>query len=237
MIIPRKNGTVRLVTDIDMLYSLGRPDWFTSLDLSMGYYKTPLDHESSLITAFVVPWGKYRYLRLPMGINTAVEEFHSRMNIMFASMPQVHVYLDDILICTEGSIETYAKILEQALFVLRDHGLIVNGAKCKIAVKEIEYLGYIVSKEGIRPDKKKIEAVKAIKAPTTRKQLRSFIGFVNYYRDLWRPRSHLIAPLSSLTSNSVKFKWTEEHQKAFEEIKIHIAKASLMAFPDYTKPF
>ena len=126
MIIPKKDGSVRLVTDFrrlnqflerrpypvpkitDMLYSLGRPQWFSALDLSMGYYTTPLDEESSLLTAFVVPWGKYRYLRLPMGISTAVEEFHSRMNMMYASMPQVHVYLDDIFAWTDRRVHSSA---------------------------------------------------------------------------------------------------------------------------------
>ena len=103
--------------------------------------------------------------------------------------------------------------------------------------KPCEYLGYNISREGLCPSQKKVEAILQIKAPTTRKQLRSFIGMVNYYRDMWPQRSHCLAPLSSLTSKNVKWKWTDEHQKSFEQMKALIAKETLVTFPDFTKEF
>ena len=84
---------------------------------------------------------------------------------------------------------------------------------------------------------KKVQAILNIGTPKTRKELRSFIGMVNYYRDLYPRRSHILAPLSSMTSTKVRWKWTEEHQQAFEEKKKVIAKETLLAFPDFTKPF
>ena len=104
-------------------------------------------------------------------------------------------------------------------------------AECKhLAVKsffgrtELEYLGYNISREGLRPSQKKVEAILQIDTPKTRKQLRRFIGMVNYYRDMWPQRSHCLAPLSSLTSAKVKWKWTQLHQDSFEQMKALMAK-------------
>jgi hypothetical protein len=89
----------------------------------------------------------------------------------------------------------------------------------------------------MRPSQKKVEAILQIKPPTTRKQLRRFIGMVNYYRDMWPQRSHLLAPLSALTSCKVRWKWTNEHQEAFDKMKALIAKETLLTFPDFAKEF
>jgi hypothetical protein len=89
----------------------------------------------------------------------------------------------------------------------------------------------------MRPSQKKVEAILQIKPPTMRKQLRRFIGMVNYYRDMWPLRSHLLAPLSSLTSSKVKWKWTTEHQESFDKMKALIAKETLLTFPDFSKEF
>lgn len=102
--------------------------------------------------------------------------------------------------------------------------------------KEVDYLGFCLTPSGVKPQTKKVEAIVRIQAPRTRKQLR-FIGLVNYYRYMWKRRSHIIAPLATLCSKSVKFQWNKEHQKAFDEIKNVVSKEVLLTFPDYTKPF
>ena len=87
------------------------------------------------------------------------------------------------------------------------------------------------------PIAKKIDAIKAIKPPKTRRELRKFIGMINYYRDMWEKRSVTLAPLTSLTSESTKFKWTEKEQKAFDDIKKILSKETILAYPDFSKPF
>ena len=113
----------------------------------------------------------------------------------------------------------------------------VNAAKSFFGRKELDYLGYHISQVGIRPDTKKVEAIKALAAPKTRRQLRSFIGMVNFYRDVWKQRSHLLAPMTKLMSPKIPFKWTDVEQKAFEEIKNHITAESLLIYPDFNIPF
>ena len=101
----------------------------------------------------------------------------------------------------------------------------------------MEYLGYWISRHGIQPISKKVEAIKNIATPTTRRELRRFIGIVNYYRDMWIRRSDVLAPSSSLTSKTTPWHWTDVEQKAFDTMKCIISRETLLAYPDFNKPF
>jgi transposase InsO family protein len=116
-------------------------------------------------------------------------------------------------------------------------GMRVNASKSKFFAEQIEYLGYWITRKGIQPVYNKVEAILKIKAPKTRKELRRFIGIVNYYRDMWFRRSELLAPLTSLTSGNVKFEWLPSHQQAFDKIKKVIETEVLLVYPDFNKPF
>ena len=120
---------------------------------------------------------------------------------------------------------------------MKKAGLKVNATKSFFGRTELEYLGFWISTTGIQPLPKKVEAIHNIKAPTTKKQLRSFIGIINYYRDMWIRRSHLLQPLTALTSKTVKWKWTEVEQTAFEQIKTVVTRETLLHYPDFNKPF
>ena len=109
--------------------------------------------------------------------------------------------------------------------------------KSKICSDKLEYLGYHISRKGIQPNANKVEAILAIKTPQTRKQLRGFIGMVNFYRDMWPRRSELLAPLSAMTSSNIKFEWTKEHEESFSKMKKIMARETLLAFPDFNKTF
>ena len=101
----------------------------------------------------------------------------------------------------------------------------------------MEYLGYLVTREGIKPQAKKVQAIHNMGTPRTRKELRSFLGLINYYRDMALRRSHILAPLPKLTSKKVPFDWKPEHQKAFERIKLVLSKETLLRYPDFSKEF
>jgi hypothetical protein len=131
----------------------------------------------------------------------------------------VRTYLDDLLVISCSTFEGHLEKLECVLKILSDKGLRINAEKSTFCATEIEYLGYWISRSYIRPIPKKVEAIKNMVRPATRKELRRFIGMVNYYRDMWVRRSELLAPLTSMTSKKVKFIWMDEHQKAFDNIK------------------
>jgi transposase InsO family protein len=252
---PKKTGDVRVLTDFrvlnryikrkpyplpkiaDLLQKLEGFNWATALDLSMGYYHIVLDKESSYLCTMIVPWGKYRYCRLPMGLNGSPDIFQAIINDIMGDLPNVRAYLDDILVTTAGSYEDHLQHVELVLQRLTEVGFAVNLRKSSFAVTEIDYLGYWITRHGIQPQPKKVEAIMRLTPPTTKRQLRRFLGMINYYRDMWRRRSHILAPLTALCSAKAKFIWHDKEQKAFEDIKAIISRETLLAYPDFSKDF
>ena len=173
-----------------------------------------------------------------MGLCISPDIFQEKMSELMAGLEFARAYLDDLLIIsTEKGFDKHLDKLEQVLTRLSEAGLKINAVKSFFARTNLEYLGYNIARDGMRPSQKKVEAILQIKPPTTRKQLRRFIGMVNYYRDMWPQRSHLLAPLSALTSSKIKWKWTPEHQEAFDKMKALIAKETLLTFPDFSQEF
>jgi exonuclease VII small subunit len=136
-----------------------------------------------------------------MGLSKSPDVFQEKMSELVSGLEFARAYLDDLLILsTEKGFEKHLDKLELVLTQLQEAGLKINAVKRFFAQTNLEYLGYNICREGLRPSQKKVEAILEIKAPTTHKQQRQFIGMVNYYRDMWPLRSHLLAPLSSMTS-------------------------------------
>lgn len=252
---PKKNGTVRFLSDFrelnkrikrkpyplpkiqEMLLQLEGFQWATSLDLNMGYYHLELSPTSRRLCTIVVEGAKYEYLRLPMGLCNSPDIFQEKMSELFEGFDQVRAYIDDLLIMTTEGWSEHLSHVDKVLRKLSQAGLKVNVSKSFFGKTECEYLGYWITRNGIQPLPDKVKAVQGIKPPRTKKELRSFIGLVNYYRHMWRGRSHLLAPLTKLTSTKVKFIWMEEHQVAFEKIKRIVAREVLLAYPDFNLPF
>ena len=144
-----------------------------------------------------------------MGLSNAPDIFQEKMNSLMEGLEFARAYIDDVLVISKQSFEEHLENLEQVLTCLAETGLKVNITKCKFCQTELEYLGYTINREGVKPIMKKVEAILQLQPPKTWKKLRSFIGMVNYYRDVWPMRAHILAPLSKLTSNKVPYKWTE----------------------------
>ena len=254
-IIPKKNNTVRFISDFrelnkrikrkpfpiphiqDMLLNLEGFQWATSLDLNMGYYHIELSPFSKELCTIVLPFGKYEYQRVPMGLCNSPDIFQEKMSELMEGLDFVRTYIDDLLSLTKGTFEDHLDKLDMIFQRLQKAGLKVNANKSFFARTGLEYLGYWISRDGIRPLKDKVSSVLKIAEPKNRKQLRSFIGIVNYYRDMWIKRSHVLAPLAALTSKTTKWKWGEQQSKAFQMAKKIIAKEVLLAYPDFNKPF
>ena len=252
---PKKTGDVRVLTDFrkinevltrrpyplpkiaDILYKMQGFSYATAIDLSMGYYHIPLDEASQQLCTTILPWGKYRYRKLPMGISSAPDIFQRIMDDLLGDLEFARTYIDDILITSDGSFEDHMNKLDQVLTRLEQAGFRANVKKCFFAEDELEYLGYLLTKEGVKPQPKKVEAILRLQSPKNVKQLRHFLGMVNYYRDMWRRRSHLLAPLSALLSKKREFKWTPECENAFQEMKRVMSEEAILAFPDFNKTF
>ena len=243
-IVPKKTNDVRIVTDLrklnelvkrkpyplpkilDILQRMERFQYATAVDLRKGYYHIPLDEETSKMCTTIFPWGKYRYKKLPMGLATAPDIFQHAMYTVFGDLDYVIIYLDDILILSnqDDSFEDHLQKVNVVFTRLFNMGFKVNILKTEFFKDDLDYLGYHLTPQGIKPQAKKVEAITRVLPPKTRKQLRRFLGMVNYYRDVWKRRSHILAPLATLAGRSAKkYIWTDEHQKSFEEAKRMVA--------------
>ncbi len=127
----------------------------TSLDLNMGYYTARLDPMASEMCTIIFPWGKYSYKRLPMGFGGSADIFQAQIMDLMASLEFVWAYMDDLLIITRWTLDKHFQKMERVLTRLRDAGLKVNVAKSSFCAHEIDYLGYILTREGIKSQSKK----------------------------------------------------------------------------------
>ncbi|MGH7974079.1 MAG: reverse transcriptase domain-containing protein [bacterium] len=254
-IIPKRDGSARFIADFRGLNrNLERdlcplPDmkqiiqeqqnftYITKLDLSMGYFHLELDETSRALCTIVVPWGKYRFKRLPLGVHPAVDIFQAVMQHLFQDFDKVRTFLDDLKLCTAETFEDHIEHLEKILQVLLRNGLLLNIKKCEWAVQSTEYLGFVFTTNGIKPQQSKIKSILQLEIHQDRKQVRHFVGLVNYYKNMWPKRAHILSPLTSLTSIKNPFKWTEKHTKAFNEMKSLVNQDDLLRFPDEKVPF
>ena len=175
-IIPKKDGRVRFISDFrklnkqikrtpyplphikDMLLKVSNFTYATALDLVMGYYNIKLSDDASKLCTITTPFGKYEYLRLPMGISIAPDIFQDRICQLFEDLETVKAYMDDLLVVTRGTYEEHLGELEIVMKRLAKTGLKCKIDKCLFGQPEIDYLGYVITKEGVKPQPKKVQA-------------------------------------------------------------------------------
>src|SRR5210317_1987253 len=172
-----------------------------------------------------------------MGLCNSPDIFQEKMSTLLSDLEYVRAYIDDLLSISNLSYEDHLDKLDEVLTRVEKVGLKVNAKKSFFAKGELEYLGYGITRQGIQPLPKKVQAIKNLATPTTTKQVRHVVGMVNYYRDMWPKRSEILAPLTELCSKTTKFQWTERQQKSFDEIKEMVRESTQLAYPDFTKPF
>jgi hypothetical protein len=212
----------------------------------MGFYTIRLDPDASKICTIIFPWGKYSYKRLPMGIAGSPDFFQATMMKLMESLEYVKAYIDDLLCISRNSLEDHLEKLEEILRRLRDAGLKVNADKSTFCALEIEYLGYVLTKDVFKPQSNQVQAILAIQPPKGV----HFLGMVQYYHDLWARRSNMLAPFTALVgecgqtkitkakeTKTVPWHWDEVHQRAFDHVKATIAKDVVLAYPDFSEVF
>ncbi len=166
------------------------------------------------------------------------------------NLEYVRAYLDDLLCISRSSLEDHVNKLEEVLRRLCDTGLKDNADKSTFCALEIEYLGYILTRDGIKPQSNKVQAILTIQLPKNVRELRHFLGMVQYYCDFWARRSKMLTPLTSLVGECGQTKvssakgtkkapwhWDKVHQRAFDHVKATIAREVVLAYPDYSKVF
>jgi hypothetical protein len=181
-----------------------------------------------------VPFGHYQFKILSFGLTNALATFQGVMNRIFQQHlgKFVLVYIDDILVFSktqEEHLQHLRKVFEILLFA--------KLTKCRFAKSELEYLGHVVGKDGIKVDHRKIETVTTWVRPNDVSQLRSFLGLSNYFRQFIQGYSTLVAPLTHLTSKDVSYIWIEQCQKSFEGVKYALTHAHVLSLPIFGERF
>lgn len=214
----------------DQLDQLADNKVFTSLDLASGYYQISIAEESRHKTAFVTPDGQYEYNRMPFGLVNAPSVFQRTINkiLLEAKIKYAIVYMDDILIPSKD-IEEGLKRLEEVLVLLKRGGLTLKLNKCHFFLETIDFLGYEVKSDGIRPGLRKIEAVANFPKPGNQHELRQFLGLSGYFRRFIRNYASLAAPLTDLLKKDIKWCWTGNQDEAFNKIKEMLVDRPLLA--------
>jgi RNase H-like domain found in reverse transcriptase len=172
-----------------------------------------------------------------MGIKCVPDKVQQALESLLRHIEGCDVYIDDISIF-DNSWEQHLKTLEKVLTILNKHNYAINPFKVEWAQKETDWPGYWLTPTGLKPCKKKIDAILKLEQPQTVKQLRAFLGAVTYYCNMFRQRSHILAPLTELSKCTTKVRpWGQEQDKAFAAMKEVIAKDVLLRYPDHNKPF
>ena len=211
---------------------------FSTLDLASGYWQIALDERTKHKTAFITHDNLYQFKRMPFGLVNAPATFQMLMNMILKGLTWKHclVYIDDIIVWSDN-FENHLKHLSLIFQRLRDANLTLKPLKCSFAKSEVNYLGHIISKDGIKVNPSKIDAVKSYPLPKNQHDVRSFLGLANYYRKFVKGYSKIALPLNRLLTKNTLFKWTQDCQTAFDSLKQASTNTPILAYPNFQKQF
>ena len=225
---------------IDEIYAqLKGSKVYSAIDMRSGYFHLGLSNDAKPKTAFVPggPHGaKYEFNRCPFGLSQAPAYFQRLIHEVLKGITFAFGYLDDILIFSPDN-KTHLEHLEVVFQRLREADLKLKASKCNFFKKHIQYLGHLVSGEGIEPLPEKLEAVRKMPPPTTPKEVRQFLGLVGYYRKFVPKFADIARPLTNLTKLDIPYEWTNRCQEAFEFLKEMLLKEPILKYPDPSKPY
>ena len=222
----------------DSIQRLENPRFFSSMDLTKGFWQIPIHPDDRKFFAFSTESMHLEYLVAPMGAKNSPSYLSSLMQLILRGLPIQHVisYLDDILVA-DTNMEDHIKHLDLVLSALIKAGLKLNPSKCSFAQESVVCLGHKLSRDGVSPDPANIEKIKSWKAPTNAKKLRAFLGLTGYYRQFVKSYSGIAGCLTDLTRNDAKWQWGPEHQKAFETLRDTLISDQIMSYPNFSLPF
>ena len=208
---------------------------FSTVDVKNGFWHVALDEDSSYLTTFNTPYGRYRWLRMPFGISSAPEVFQRKQHEAVEGLSGVKCIHDDILIFGEGSTVEEATWdhdckLRALMERCRERNIKLNEAKVKLRMTSVPFIGHQITSEGLKPDPNKIKAVVEMPSPTDVKGVQRFLGFVNYLSKFLPQLSDVCEPLRKLTVKGVEWCWLETHDQVVEKVKQLVTTTPILKY-------
>ncbi|XP_051782584.1 uncharacterized protein K02A2.6-like [Erpetoichthys calabaricus] len=230
-----KRSHFPLPTIEDILPELSKAKVFTVCDVKNGFWHVQLDNPSSYLTTFATPYGRYRWLRMPLGISPAPEVFQRMLNQALEGLQGVHIIADDVLITGEGeTLEMARKDDNEKLRLFldrcRERNIKLNVDKFRLRQSEVTYIGHLLTSEGLKVDPEKVWAIKEMPRPTDVKGVQRILSMVNYLSKFCRHLSDHCEVLRQLTHKDSLWDWSEIHEQAFKNIKDLITKAPVLRY-------
>ena len=232
-VIKREHYVAAIVQDKTHL--LNGSDTFTKLDLKDGYWHVRLDEESSYLTTFNTPFGRYRYLVMPNGLNVSQDIFQMKIDETYDNCTGVIGIADDINVHSAGDAQHNYR-LHEAMERSRKSNLSLNFEKIELKKSSIKFFGNVYTKDGVKPDPDKVAAINSLRPPETKSELKTFIGMVNYLQQFIPNLSQHTAPLREIEKKGVDFYWDVNMQNCFENIKALVATDVTLSYYDRSKP-
>lgn len=216
----------------DTLTTLAGSKWFSTLDLKSGYWQVGIRQEDKEKTAFSTGDGLYQFTVMPFGLCNAPATFERLMEMVLRGLTwrTCLVYLDDILVMGK-SFEEHLANLQEVFNRIRNAHLMLNPKKCSLFQQRVEFLGHVVTAEGIHTDERKIEAVREWPRPQDKHQLRSFLGLCTYYRRFVEGFADIAAPLHKMTEDKSVFVWNATSENAFRRLKAALCSSPVLGYP------
>ena len=250
VLVTKKDGSLRLCVDYrkvndltikdsyplpridDSLDALSCAKWFSTLDLSSGYWQVPMDPKDVDKTAFTTPYGLYHFKVMPFGLANAPATFERMMERVLAGLhwETCLIYLDDVIVFSR-TFDEHITRLHQVFSRMKEANLKLSPSKCKLFCHEVEYLGHIVTKDGVATDPRKISAITSWPVPCCVKEVRSFLGLCSYYRRYVSGFATIASPLHRATEANREFHWSAECQEAFDELTKALTTPPILAYP------
>ena len=220
----------------ELIGKVGKARYLTKLDLAKGFYQVPVKPEDQDKTAFITPWGKFCFLRMPFGLRNAPTTFQRLIDTALAGLEAYAVpYIDDILIYSE-SWEDHLEHVRVVLSKLSEAKLTAKPSKCEWGKQYAQYLGHTVGEGRVSVPEARVESIKHYVRPKTKEQLKSFLGLTGYYRKFVRNYSDVAKPLHTATHKSCpsQLEWTEERLASFCKLRSVLSSISFLTIPTQT---
>ena len=256
LLVKKKDNSTRFVCDFRGLNDITKKDtyplpqvkdvidkmlgmkYWTTLDAASAYWSIPMCEDDKEKTAFSVPRGKYEFEVMTYGLCNAGASYQRLINMVLSGLPpdRVLAYIDDVVIFSR-TFDEHICLLGRVFQAMATSGISLKLSKCVFAAPRVDYLGYVLSCDGVKPQSRLTEAIENFATPNTKKEVRRFLGMAGFYRDFISNFSEIASPLNNLTKENVVFHWSTECNIAFITLKQALISAPVLAFPDPNQEF